>query len=148
MFEEKVDGEVVGLAVCDYRLDGNSTLIAVTKSGGVRGWLPSSSGQTLQQQAVAGEVSSFGTLEKGKDDNTAYQKLNNKRNDLQQELKAIQHQLQEFKKNSSGKPRSSVSNLNGKPEVVQGVIPTDTRLDVSLKVGLKILLFFYVSDEI
>mmetsp|Transcript_1183 Transcript_1183/g.3589 ORF Transcript_1183/g.3589 Transcript_1183/m.3589 type:complete len:718 (+) Transcript_1183:115-2268(+) len=101
---------VAALLHADYRLDGRSTLMCLTTEGDVRGWLPSSVG------AEQGSGSAMGSDSK---DSEAYRELLNKKQELVQELNSYSEQLKQFK---SGGSNSG-----------QGVIPTDTKLNVSLK---------------
>lgn len=99
----------------DYRLDGRETLMCVTTEGEVRGWLPSSS-ETGQQHVIA-----------GKEAGDAYRDLMAKKQELSLELASFQEQVKQFQA-EGGK--------EGK-EAPQGVIPTDTKLNISLKSNME-----------
>lgn len=102
---------VAALVHADYRLDGRSTLMCLTTEGDVRGWLPSSAGA---EQGGSGSAPGPEAKE-----SEAYRDLLNKKQELTQELNSYLEQLKQFK--SAGK------------DAGQGVIPTDTKLNISLK---------------
>jgi len=111
MCKDYFQAPIAALVHADYRMDGRSTLMCLTTEGDVRGWLPSSAGA---EQGSGG----LGMSAEGKD-NEAYRELLTKKQDLTQELNSYLEQLKQFK--SSGK------------DAGQGVIPTDTKLNISLK---------------
>mmetsp|Transcript_64858 Transcript_64858/g.169793 ORF Transcript_64858/g.169793 Transcript_64858/m.169793 type:complete len:717 (+) Transcript_64858:47-2197(+) len=102
---------IAELLHADYRLDGRSTLMCLTTEGDVRGWLPSATGSdsTGKSLASAAEVK----------DTEAYRELLAKKQELAQELKSFQEQQKQFKE--------------GGKDSGQGIIPTDTKLNISLK---------------
>jgi len=103
---------VAALVHADYRLDGRETLMCLTSEGEVRGWLPSSSGAEhsgLGSGAAAAEAK----------ENETWRELTAQKAKLTQELASFQEQLKQYK--SGGK------------ETGQGIIPTDTKLNASLK---------------
>mmetsp|Transcript_123238 Transcript_123238/g.299352 ORF Transcript_123238/g.299352 Transcript_123238/m.299352 type:complete len:716 (+) Transcript_123238:125-2272(+) len=99
---------VAALLHADYRLDGRSTLMCLTTEGDVRGWLPSSAGAEQGGPTPAEAKES-----------EAYRELLGKKQELSQELNSYLEQLKQFK--STGR------------DAGQGVIPTDTKLNVSLR---------------
>mmetsp|Transcript_108078 Transcript_108078/g.241157 ORF Transcript_108078/g.241157 Transcript_108078/m.241157 type:complete len:502 (+) Transcript_108078:2-1507(+) len=102
---------VAALVHADYRLDGRSTLMCLTTEGDVRGWLPSSTGA---------EHGGTGSANKETD---AYRELLDRRQALNQELNSYLEQQKLICKGGEGGS--------------QGVIHTDTKLDVSLKSNLQ-----------
>eukprot|EP00747_Dinoflagellata_sp_TGD_P112031 gnl/TRDRNA2_/TRDRNA2_171360_c0_seq1.p1 gnl/TRDRNA2_/TRDRNA2_171360_c0~~gnl/TRDRNA2_/TRDRNA2_171360_c0_seq1.p1 ORF type:complete len:725 (-),score=150.21 gnl/TRDRNA2_/TRDRNA2_171360_c0_seq1:93-2267(-) len=103
---------IAALVSADYRLDGTNTLMCVTTEGDVRGWVPTSGadsgggGGGITSSSVADVESS-----------NAYRELLNRKQELTLELNSFQQQSKQFKAGAGG----------------QGVIPTDTRLNLSLK---------------
>lgn len=109
---------IAALVHADYRLDGRNTLMCLTTEGDVRGWLPSSAGSGELQQGNSSAGAGGSALAEGKE-SEAYRDLLNKKAELSQELTSYTEQLKQFK--SAGK------------DAGQGVIPTDTKLNVSLR---------------
>ncbi|CAE7193575.1 bbs2 [Symbiodinium natans] len=103
---------VAALVHADYRLDGRETLMCLTSEGEVRGWLPSSSG--AEHTGLASGPAATEAKE-----NEMWRELTAQKTKLTQELASYQEQLKQYK--SSGK------------ETGQGIIPTDTKLNASLK---------------
>jgi len=112
MCKDYFQAPVAALVHADYRLDGRETLMCLTSEGDVRGWLPSSSGAEH-----SGLRSGVAAAEAKENDN--WQKLTAQKAKLTQELSSFKEQLKQYK--SDGK------------ETGQGVIPTDTKLNASLK---------------
>lgn len=102
---------IAAIVHADYRLDGRNTLMCLTTEGDVRGWFPSSTGGVDQSGQGVGASEAK--------ENDAYRELLAKKQELTQELNSFQEQLKQFK--SGGK------------DAAQGVIPTDTKLNISLK---------------
>mmetsp|Transcript_55833 Transcript_55833/g.120703 ORF Transcript_55833/g.120703 Transcript_55833/m.120703 type:complete len:717 (+) Transcript_55833:177-2327(+) len=100
---------IAALVHADYRLDGRSTLMCLTTEGDVRGWLPSGTGGDGGPSVSAADLK----------DSDAYRDLLAKKQDLTLELASYQEQLKQFKQ--------------GGKDTAQGVIPTDTKLNISLK---------------
>lgn len=111
MCKDYFQSPVAALVHADYRLDGRQTLMCLTTEGDVRGWLPSSVGA---EHSVAGG----GHTAEAKE-NEYFRELTSQKTELTQELNSFQEQLRQHK--SGGKDSG------------QGVIPTDTKLNVSLK---------------
>jgi Bardet-Biedl syndrome 2 protein len=109
MHKDYFQAPIASLVGADYRLDGRSTLMCITTEGDVRGWLPS---------ALGGDSSAQQTQEQKDGDN--YRELQAKKQELSLELASYQEQMKQFK---SG----------GTKDAAQGVIPTDTKLNISLK---------------
>jgi len=110
MCKDYFQAPIAALVHADYRLDGRSTLMCLTTEGDVRGWLPSSlSGDVGNSQQSPGEAK----------DSEAFRDLLAKKNELTQELMSYTEQLKQFR--SAGKDSG------------QGVIPTDTKLNITLK---------------
>jgi Bardet-Biedl syndrome 2 protein len=109
MCKDYFQAPIAALVHADYRLDGRSTLMCLTTEGDVRGWLPSSAGD----QGGPGIGSSEAK------ENEAYRELLAKKQELTQELNSFQEQLKQFRQ--------------GGKDSAQGVIPTDTKLNISLK---------------
>eukprot|EP00405_Crypthecodinium_cohnii_P023237 CAMPEP_0206474582 /NCGR_PEP_ID=MMETSP0324_2-20121206/33568_1 /ASSEMBLY_ACC=CAM_ASM_000836 /TAXON_ID=2866 /ORGANISM="Crypthecodinium cohnii, Strain Seligo" /LENGTH=719 /DNA_ID=CAMNT_0053949773 /DNA_START=137 /DNA_END=2293 /DNA_ORIENTATION=+ len=105
---------IASMAHGDYRLDGRSCVMCVTTEGDVRGWLPS--------QGSAGDAPANPKAALEAKDSEAFRELVAQKNSLQQELNSYQEQMKHFK-TPSGSTKDST----------QGVIPTDTKLDVTLK---------------
>lgn len=114
MCKDYFQSPIAALVHADYRMDGRPTLMCLTTEGDVRGWLPSTAGA---EHAGASASSAAGAQEK---EGERYRELLAKRQELSQELSSCQEQLKQFK---SGGGRDST----------QGVIPTDTHLNISLK---------------
>mmetsp|Transcript_47702 Transcript_47702/g.137357 ORF Transcript_47702/g.137357 Transcript_47702/m.137357 type:complete len:721 (+) Transcript_47702:172-2334(+) len=102
---------IAALVHADYRLDGRCTLMSLTTEGDVRGWLPSSTGadQGVSTGPSAAEMK----------DNDAFRELIAKKNELTQELNSYQEQVKQFRQ--------------GGKDSGQGIIPTDTKLNITLK---------------
>lgn len=100
---------ISALVHADYRLDGRSTLMAMTTEGDVRGWLPSSAGADGGTQQSAQDSK----------EQDLYRDLLAKKQDLTLELNSYQEQLKQFRQ--------------GGKDSGQGIIPTDTRLNISLR---------------
>jgi len=109
MYKDYFQAPIASLVSADYRLDGRNTLMCLTTEGDVRGWLPSSTG---------GDQSGSTHVTESKD-GEAYRDLTEKKRELTLELSSMQEQMKQFKQ--------------GGKESAQGVIPTDTKLNVSLK---------------
>jgi len=109
MYKDYFQAPIASLVSADYRLDGRNTLMCLTTEGDVRGWLPSSTG---------GDQSGSTHVTESKE-GEAYRDLNEKKRELTLELSSMQEQMKQFKQ--------------GGKESAQGVIPTDTKLNVSLK---------------
>lgn len=111
MCKDYFQAPIAALIHADYRLDGRSTLMCLTTEGDVRGWLPSSSsGESLgNAQQSPGEAK----------ESEAFRDLIAKKAELTQELMSYSEQLKQFR--SGGKDSG------------QGVIPTDTKLNITLK---------------
>lgn len=108
MHKDHFQAPIAALLHSDYRLDGRDTLMCTTTEGDVRGWLPSSGG-TDESTRERGDAK----------ENEAYRDMLAKKRELTLELESYQEQLRQFKQ------------TGGKDS--QGVIPTDTKLNVSLK---------------
>eukprot|EP00931_Biecheleriopsis_adriatica_P103076 TRINITY_DN77962_c0_g1_i1.p1 TRINITY_DN77962_c0_g1~~TRINITY_DN77962_c0_g1_i1.p1 ORF type:complete len:719 (+),score=177.27 TRINITY_DN77962_c0_g1_i1:174-2330(+) len=113
MCKDYFQAPIAALTHADYRLDGRSTLMCLTTEGDVRGWLPSSAG------AEHGGLGGGGTSAAEAKENERWHELTSQKTRLTQELASFQEQLKSYK--SGGK------------ESGQGVIPTDTKLNISLK---------------
>eukprot|EP00933_Yihiella_yeosuensis_P017764 TRINITY_DN14789_c0_g1_i1.p1 TRINITY_DN14789_c0_g1~~TRINITY_DN14789_c0_g1_i1.p1 ORF type:complete len:719 (-),score=133.08 TRINITY_DN14789_c0_g1_i1:92-2248(-) len=113
MCKDYFQAPIAALVHSDYRLDGRQTLMCLTTEGDVRGWLASSQG------SEHGGLSVGAAAAQEQKESDAYRDLMAQRVALNQELTSFQEQLKKFKE--SGK------------ESGQGVIPTDTKLNVSLK---------------
>jgi len=111
MYKDYFQAPIASLVSADYRLDGRNTLMCLTTEGDVRGWLPSSTG---------GDQSGSTHVTESKE-GEAYRDLNEKKRELTLELASFQEQLKQFKGGQLGKDSQ------------QGVIPTDTKLNLSLK---------------
>jgi len=114
MCKDHFQAPIAALVHADYRLDGRQTLMCLTTEGDVRGWLPSSSGAEH-----GGLHTGSSDASKEAKENDWWKHLTSQKNELTQELSSFQEQLKQYK--SAGK------------ESGQGVIPTDTKLNVSLK---------------
>lgn len=114
MYKDYFQSPIASLVSADYRLDGRNTLMCVTTEGDVKGWLPSSSG---------GDASGSNHVAESKE-GEAYRDLFEKRGELTKELASYQEQMKQFKQGSQGGKDSNSA---------QGVIPTDTKMNVSLK---------------
>jgi Bardet-Biedl syndrome 2 protein len=112
MFKDYFQAPIASLVSADYRLDGRTTLMCLTTEGDVRGWLPSATG---------GDQSGSNHATEGKE-GAAYRDLTEKKRELTKELNSFQEQLKQFK----------TGGQTGK-DSQQGVIPTDTKLNISLK---------------
>lgn len=110
MSKDHLQSPIAALVHADYRLDGRPALMCLTSEGDVRGWLPSSTGA---DQGSSGAPTAAETKE-----NDAFRELLSKKQELAQELASFQEQTRQFKQ---------VGGAN-----MQGVIPTDTKLQVSL----------------
>lgn len=104
---------IAALVHADYRLDGRCTLMCLTTEGDVRGWLPSSTGNEQ-----GGGHQGHNSAQELKDSD-AYRDLLTTKNDISQELMSYQEQVKQFKQGGKGSG--------------QGIIPTDTKLNISLK---------------
>lgn len=111
MCKDYFQAPVAQLLHADYRLDGRETLMCLTTEGDVRGWLPSATGS----DATGKSTSSAADVK----DTEAYRELIAKKQELTQELNSFQEQQRQFKQ--------------GGKDTGQGIIPTDTKLNVSLK---------------
>jgi len=113
MCKDYFQAPIAALVHADYRLDGRATLMCLTTEGDVRGWLPSSTGNEQggghQGHACAQDLK----------DSEAFRELLNEKNQISQELLSYQEQVKQFKQ--------------GGKDSAQGIIPTDTKLNVSLK---------------
>mmetsp|Transcript_89835 Transcript_89835/g.159798 ORF Transcript_89835/g.159798 Transcript_89835/m.159798 type:complete len:717 (-) Transcript_89835:84-2234(-) len=114
MCKDHFQAPIADLVHADYRMDGRTTLMCLTTEGDVRGWLPSSAGAEH-----GGLHAGSSDAAKEAKENDWWKQLTNQKNELTQELSSYQEQLKQYK--SGGK------------ESGQGVIPTDTKLNVSLK---------------
>lgn len=112
MCKDYFQAPIAALVHADYRLDGRNTLMCLTTEGDVRGWLPSSTG-TDQSGGSSHAFTSDGK------DNEAFRDLLAKKQELSQELNSIQENLKQFKQ--------------GGKDSAQGIIPTDTKFNISLK---------------
>jgi len=112
MYKDYFQAPIASLVSADYRLDGRNTLMCLTTEGDVRGWLPSSTGGDQSGSTHAAESK----------DGEAYRDLTEKKRELTMELNSFQEQLKQFKSGAQ----------MGK-DAQQGVIPTDTKLNISLK---------------
>mmetsp|Transcript_67003 Transcript_67003/g.160556 ORF Transcript_67003/g.160556 Transcript_67003/m.160556 type:complete len:716 (+) Transcript_67003:81-2228(+) len=112
LFKDHFSAPVASLLHADYRLDGRSTLMCLTTEGDVRGWLPST-GNSDDGPAEPTHIVD------GKECGDGYRDLMTLKQDLQLELDSYQEQINNFKAGSGG--------------AAQGIIPTDTKLNVSLK---------------
>jgi len=99
---------IASLLHADYRLDGRNTLICLTTEGDVRGWLPSGAG-----------ADQGGTTTSEAKDNEAFRELLARKHELSLEIDSFQEQMKQFK--------------TGGKDGGQGVIPTDTKINVALK---------------
>lgn len=115
LFKDHFQAPIAALSHSDYRLDGRATLMCITTEGDVRGWLPSSGAETT---GARGETIIPESKASAKE-SEAYRDLLAKKQELNLELASYQEQLKQFK-------------LGGK-DSAQGVIPTDTRLNITLK---------------
>lgn len=112
MYKDYFQAPIASLVSADYRLDGRNTLMCLTTEGDVRGWLPSS---------TAGDQSGSTHAAESKD-GESYRDLTKQKQELTMELNSFQEQLKQFKSGAQiGK------------DAQQGVIPTDTKLNISLK---------------
>lgn len=118
MFKDYFQAPIASLVSADYRLDGRNTLMCLTTEGDVRGWLPSATGGDQSGSTHAAESGGAGGGKEG----DAYRDLTEKKRELTLELNSFQEQLKQFK--SGG--------VMGK-DAQQGVIPTDTKLNISLR---------------
>mmetsp|Transcript_17740 Transcript_17740/g.49157 ORF Transcript_17740/g.49157 Transcript_17740/m.49157 type:complete len:729 (-) Transcript_17740:99-2285(-) len=113
---------IAALVHADYRLDGRTCLMCLTTEGDVRGWLPSSAGGDGMSggggPGMSGGMSKLGMGQEAKD-GELFRELNSKKQALTQELASFQEQVKQFKQ--------------GGKDTAQGVIPTDTKLNISLK---------------
>mmetsp|Transcript_23820 Transcript_23820/g.38039 ORF Transcript_23820/g.38039 Transcript_23820/m.38039 type:complete len:713 (-) Transcript_23820:128-2266(-) len=109
MHKDYFQAPIAALVGADYRLDGRSTLMCITTEGDVRGWLPS---------AIGGDSNASNAQEQKDGDN--YRELQAKKQELSLELASYQEQMKQFK-------------TGGGKDAAQGVIPTDTKLNISLK---------------
>jgi Bardet-Biedl syndrome 2 protein len=112
MSKDYFQAPVAALVHADYRLDGRPALMCLTTEGDVRGWLPSSTGGDQSGSAPSAQETK---------DNDSFRELLAKKQELTQELASFQEQTKQFKQGGG-------ANAN-----VQGVIPTDTKLQISLK---------------
>lgn len=109
MFKDFFQAPIANLVHADYRLDGRSTLMCLTTEGDVRGWLPSSIGSDPSGSNHTAEGS-------GGD---AYRDLLTKKQELALEIASFQEQVKQHKQ--------------GGKDSAQGVIPTDTKINISLR---------------
>lgn len=112
MCKDYFQAPIASLVSADYRLDGRITLMCLTTEGDVRGWLPSATGGDASGSTPAGDSK----------EGEAFRDLIEKKRQLTQELSSYQEQLKQFK---SGAQLGKDSQ--------QGVIPTDTKLNITLK---------------
>lgn len=112
MHKDYFQAPIASLVGADYRLDGRNTLMCITTEGDVRGWLPSAPG---------GADSTAPNVQEQKDGDN-YRELQAKKQELTLELASYQEQMKQFKSGGTA----------GK-DAAQGVIPTDTKLNISLK---------------
>jgi len=112
MYKDYFQAPVASLVSADYRLDGRNTLMCLTTEGDVRGWLPSSTGGDQSGSTHVTETK----------DGEAYRDLCEKKRELSLELSSYQEQMKQFKQGGKDGHASA-----------QGVIPTDTKLNVNLK---------------
>mmetsp|Transcript_123132 Transcript_123132/g.344667 ORF Transcript_123132/g.344667 Transcript_123132/m.344667 type:complete len:722 (-) Transcript_123132:352-2517(-) len=103
---------IAALVHADYRLDGRCTLMSLTTEGDVRGWLPSSAGADQGGSSTGPSASELKESE-------AYRELVAKKQELKQELESYQEQTKQFKQ--------------GGKDTGQGIIPTDTKMNITLK---------------
>jgi len=116
MSKDYFQAPIAALVHADYRLDGRSCLMCLTTEGDVRGWLPSSSGS---EHGGGGGGSGGGVPMADAKESEAYRELMAKKQELTQELNSYQEQVKQFKQ--------------GGRDSAQGIIPTDTKLNISLK---------------
>lgn len=121
MSKDYFQAPVAALVHADYRLDGRDTLMCLTVEGDVRGWLPADP-RVAGSTAAAGDTK--GQMEKDKA-SEVYRALLAKKKELTQELNSFQEQLRQISAAKEG--------TGGKKDSTQGVIPTDTKLQASLK---------------
>jgi len=114
MYKDYFQAPIASLVSADYRLDGRNTLMCLTTEGDVRGWLPSS---------VGGDQSGSTHQSENNKDGEAYRDLYEKKRELTLELSSYQEQMKQFKAGAA---------VGGK-DSAQGVIPTDTKLNIKLK---------------
>jgi len=117
MFKDYFQAPIAALTHADYRLDGRSTLMCVTTEGDVKGWLPSSASE--QQQSGSGGTYTGGPPPPESKESDAYRDLLQKKQEISLDLASFQEQIKQFK--------------SGDKSSAQGVIPTDTKLNISLK---------------
>lgn len=115
MFKDHFEAPVAALVSADYRLDSKDELMCITTEGEVRGWLPTSTG--------ADQSGSHHVME-GKDDNQAYRDLLAKKQEIMTSIASFTEQAKQFKNGAGGS--------------AQGVIPTDTKLNLSLKSNMAV----------
>merc|ERR1740121_2351552 len=113
MFKDYFQAPIAALVHADYRLDGRATEMCLTTEGDVRGWLPSSTGN--EQGGGHQGHNSAQDLK----DSEAYRELLCKKTEISQELLNYQEQVKQFKQ--------------GGKDSGQGIIPTDTKLNITLK---------------
>jgi Bardet-Biedl syndrome 2 protein len=113
MFKDHFQAPIAGLTHEDYRLDGRSTLMCLTTEGDVKGWVPSVPGFEVPTQG-GGVASTADSKE-----NDSYRDLLAKKQELTLELNSFQEQMKLFRQ--------------GGKDTAQGVIPTDTQLNIVLK---------------
>mmetsp|Transcript_70315 Transcript_70315/g.195725 ORF Transcript_70315/g.195725 Transcript_70315/m.195725 type:complete len:722 (-) Transcript_70315:93-2258(-) len=111
MCKDYFQAPIAAIVSADYRLDGRNTLMCLTTEGDVRGWLPSGAGGNEPQQG--------GSTSNDLKENDAFRELLAKKQELGLELASFQEQQKQFKR--------------GGKDSAQGVIPTDTKLNIALK---------------
>lgn len=116
MCKDYFQAPIAALTNADYRMDGKPCLMCLTTEGDVRGWLPSTSGGDKSSGFYGG--SNANTAQEAKE-NEVYREMLAKKQELTQELTSYQEQLKQFKQ--------------GGKENAQGIIPTDTKLNITLK---------------
>eukprot|EP00927_Polykrikos_kofoidii_P040248 TRINITY_DN34443_c0_g1_i1.p1 TRINITY_DN34443_c0_g1~~TRINITY_DN34443_c0_g1_i1.p1 ORF type:complete len:727 (+),score=158.55 TRINITY_DN34443_c0_g1_i1:257-2437(+) len=117
MFKDYFQAPIAALVHADYRLDGRNTLMCLTTEGDVRGWLPSSGGG--DGGGGGGGAASLTSSVSDNKEHEAFRELQQKKQELTLELSSFQEQLKQFKQ--------------GGKDTAQGVIPTDTKINISLK---------------
>lgn len=118
MHKDYFQAPIAALVSADYRLDGRNTLMCITTEGDIRGWLPSSTG-TDTGNSFSGETKREGQLAT-EHSGDMYRDLLAKKQELALELTSFQEQVKQFRG-------------QGHSDATQGVIPTDTKINVSLK---------------
>eukprot|EP00929_Paragymnodinium_shiwhaense_P107339 TRINITY_DN7343_c0_g1_i1.p1 TRINITY_DN7343_c0_g1~~TRINITY_DN7343_c0_g1_i1.p1 ORF type:complete len:723 (+),score=176.59 TRINITY_DN7343_c0_g1_i1:319-2487(+) len=114
LVKDHLQAPIAALVHADYRLDGRSTLMCLTTEGDVKGWLPSATGADASPQMGVG-----GQTAQEIKESDAFRELLAKKQELTLELASYTEQMKQFKQ--------------GGKDTQQGVIPTDTKLNVTLK---------------